>query len=62
MAAAILIVLAVLVLALLAAAIVYVLGIRSESSRVRTAARRFHHAVGNPPRCDRRARLVPTHR
>jgi deazaflavin-dependent oxidoreductase (nitroreductase family) len=48
MAAAILIVLVVLVLALLAAAILYVLGIRSESATVRAAARRFHHAVGNP--------------
>jgi deazaflavin-dependent oxidoreductase (nitroreductase family) len=48
MAAAILIVLAVLVLALLAAAILYVLGIRSKSATVRAAARRFHHAVGNP--------------
>jgi deazaflavin-dependent oxidoreductase (nitroreductase family) len=48
MAGAILIVLAVLVLALLAIAIVYVLGIRSKSATVRTAARRFHHGVGNP--------------
>lgn len=48
MAAAILIVLAVLFLALSAIAIVYVLGIRSKSSTVRHAARRFHHAVGNP--------------
>jgi deazaflavin-dependent oxidoreductase (nitroreductase family) len=48
MAAAILIVLVVLVLALLAAAILYVLGIRSESATVRAAARRFHHGVGNP--------------
>jgi deazaflavin-dependent oxidoreductase (nitroreductase family) len=48
MAGAILIVLAVLVLALSAIAIVYVLGTRSESSTVRTAARRFHRAVGNP--------------
>jgi deazaflavin-dependent oxidoreductase (nitroreductase family) len=48
MAGAILIVLAVLVLALLAIATLYVLGIRSQSSRVRTAARRFHHGVGNP--------------
>jgi deazaflavin-dependent oxidoreductase (nitroreductase family) len=48
MAAAILIVLAVLVLALLAAAILYVLGIRSKSAMVRAAARRFHHRVGNP--------------
>lgn len=48
MAAAILIVLAVLFLALSVIAIVYVLGIRSKSSTVRHAARRFHHAVGNP--------------
>jgi deazaflavin-dependent oxidoreductase (nitroreductase family) len=48
MAGAILIVLAVLVLALLAIAILYVLGIRSKSATVRTAARRFHHGVGNP--------------
>jgi deazaflavin-dependent oxidoreductase (nitroreductase family) len=48
MAAPILIVLAVLVLALLAAAILYVVGIRSKSATVRAAARRFHHAVGNP--------------
>jgi deazaflavin-dependent oxidoreductase (nitroreductase family) len=47
MAGAILIVLAVLFLALSAIAIVYVLGIRSKSSTVRNAARRFHHAVGN---------------
>jgi len=45
---AILIVLAVLFLALPAIAIVYVLGIRSKSSTVRNAARRFHRAVGNP--------------
>jgi deazaflavin-dependent oxidoreductase (nitroreductase family) len=43
----VLIVLAVLFLALSATAIVYVLGIRSESSTVRNAARRFHHTVGN---------------
>ena len=43
----ILIVLAVLFLALSATAIVYVLGIRSQSSTVRNAARRFHHTVGN---------------
>jgi hypothetical protein len=48
MAAAILIVLAVLVLALSAAAILYVVGVRSKSATVRAAARRFHHAVGNP--------------
>ena len=48
MARAIRIVLAVLVLALPAIAIVYVLGIRSKSSTVRDAARRFHYAVGNP--------------
>jgi deazaflavin-dependent oxidoreductase (nitroreductase family) len=48
MAGAILIVLAVLVLALLAIAIVYALGIRSRSATVRHAARRFHHVVGNP--------------
>jgi deazaflavin-dependent oxidoreductase (nitroreductase family) len=38
----------VLVLALLAIAILYVLGIRSKSATVRRAARRFHHGVGNP--------------
>jgi deazaflavin-dependent oxidoreductase (nitroreductase family) len=43
----VLIVLAVLFLALSAIAIVYVLGIRSESSPVRNAARRAHHTVGN---------------
>jgi deazaflavin-dependent oxidoreductase (nitroreductase family) len=48
MMGAILIVLAVLFLALSAIAIVYVLGIRSRSSTVRDAARRFHRAVGNP--------------
>jgi deazaflavin-dependent oxidoreductase (nitroreductase family) len=48
MAGAILIVLAVLVLALSAIATLYVLGIRSKSTTVRAAARRFHHAVGNP--------------
>jgi deazaflavin-dependent oxidoreductase (nitroreductase family) len=48
MARAILIVLAVLSLALSAIAIVYALGIRSKSSTVRDAARRFHRAVGNP--------------
>ena len=48
MAGTILIVLAVLFLALSAIATVYVLGIRSQSSRVRTAARRFHRGVGNP--------------
>jgi hypothetical protein len=48
MARAVLIVLAVLFLPLSAVAIVYVLGIRSRSSAVRNAARRFHHAVGNP--------------
>ena len=48
MAGAILIVLAVLGLALLAVAIVYVLGIRSKSAAVRKAARRFHRGVGNP--------------
>jgi deazaflavin-dependent oxidoreductase (nitroreductase family) len=37
-----------IVLALLAIAILYVLGIRSKSAAVRTAARRFHHGVGNP--------------
>jgi deazaflavin-dependent oxidoreductase (nitroreductase family) len=47
-AGAILIALAVPFLALLAIAIVYVLGIRSKSSTVRTAARRFHRAMGNP--------------
>jgi deazaflavin-dependent oxidoreductase (nitroreductase family) len=48
MTGAILIVLAVLFLGLSAIAIVYVLGIRSKSSAVRSAARRFHRAVGNP--------------
>jgi deazaflavin-dependent oxidoreductase (nitroreductase family) len=48
MAGAILIVLAVLVLALSAIAVVYAFGIRSRSATVRTAARRFHRAVGNP--------------
>jgi deazaflavin-dependent oxidoreductase (nitroreductase family) len=48
MGGAILIVSAVLVLALSAIVIVYVLGLRSKSSTVRDAARRFHHAVGNP--------------
>jgi hypothetical protein len=48
MAGATLIVLAVLVLALSAIAILYVLGIRSQSATVRNAARRFHHGVGNP--------------
>jgi hypothetical protein len=48
MAGAILIVLAVLFLTLSAIATVYILGIRSKSSTVRDAARRFHRAVGNP--------------
>jgi hypothetical protein len=48
MAGPILIVLAVLFLTLSTIAIVYVLGIRSRSSTVRNAARRFHRAVGNP--------------
>lgn len=48
MAGAVPIVLAVLFLALSATAIAYVLGIRSKSSTIRNAARRFHHAVGNP--------------
>jgi deazaflavin-dependent oxidoreductase (nitroreductase family) len=48
MAGAILIVLVVLFLALSAIAMVYVVGIRSKSSIVRNAARRFHRAVGNP--------------
>ena len=48
MAGAALIVLTVLFLALVIIAIVYTFGIRSESSVVRDAARRFHHAVGNP--------------
>lgn len=48
MAGAILVVLTVLILALLSIAIVYVIGVRSKSSWVRDAARRFHHAVGNP--------------
>jgi deazaflavin-dependent oxidoreductase (nitroreductase family) len=43
----ILIVLAVPFLAISAIAIMYVFGIRSESSTVRNAARRFHHTVGN---------------
>jgi deazaflavin-dependent oxidoreductase (nitroreductase family) len=43
----VMIALAVLFLALSAIAIVYVLGIRSGSSTVRNAARRFHHTVGN---------------
>jgi deazaflavin-dependent oxidoreductase (nitroreductase family) len=47
MAGPILSVLAVLFLGLSAIAIVYVLGIRSKSSTVRNAARRFHRAVGN---------------
>jgi deazaflavin-dependent oxidoreductase (nitroreductase family) len=47
MAGAILIV-AVLFVGLAAVVIVYVLGIRSQSSAVRNAARRFHRAVGNP--------------
>jgi deazaflavin-dependent oxidoreductase (nitroreductase family) len=46
--AAILIGGAVLFVALSAVAIVYVAGIRSKSPAVRNAARRFHHAVGNP--------------
>lgn len=45
---AILIVLAVLFVVLSGVAIVYALGIRSKSSTVRDAARRFHHVVGNP--------------
>lgn len=48
MAGAIVIVLAVLFLAVAAIAILYVLGIRSKSSTMRDAARRFHRAVGNP--------------
>ena len=48
MAGPILIVLAMLILAFSAIAIVYALGIRSKSPTVRTAARRFHRAVGNP--------------
>jgi deazaflavin-dependent oxidoreductase (nitroreductase family) len=48
MAGAILIVLALLFLALSAIAMVYAVGIRSKSATVRTAARRFHRAVGNP--------------
>ena len=48
MTGAVLIVLAVLFLALSAIVIVYVLGIGSKTSTVRNAARRFHHAVGNP--------------
>jgi deazaflavin-dependent oxidoreductase (nitroreductase family) len=45
---AMLIVPAVLFAALSAIATVYVLGIRAKSPTVRNAARRFHHAVGNP--------------
>jgi hypothetical protein len=45
--AGVILVLAVFV-ALSATAAVYVFGIRSKSSTVRNAARRFHHAVGNP--------------
>lgn len=48
MGRAILILLAVLFVVLSGVAIVYTLGIRSKSSTVRDAARRFHHAVGNP--------------
>ena len=48
MVGASLLVLAVLFLALSAIVIAYVLGLRSKSSTVRDAARRFHHAVGNP--------------
>jgi deazaflavin-dependent oxidoreductase (nitroreductase family) len=44
---AMLIVVAALLLAVSAIAVVYVLGIRSKSSAVRHAARRFHHGVGN---------------
>jgi hypothetical protein len=47
-AAAILIIPVMLILTFLAIATVYVLGIRSKSSKVRDAARRFHRAVGNP--------------
>ncbi len=48
MARAFRIVLAAGFLALSGIAIVYMLGIRSKSATVRHAARRFHHAVGNP--------------
>ena len=48
MARTILILVAVLFLPLSAIAIVYVLGLRSNSSTVRNAARHFHRAVGNP--------------
>ena len=48
MGRAILILLAVLLVVLSGVGIVYALGIRSKSSTVRDAARRFHHAVGNP--------------
>jgi deazaflavin-dependent oxidoreductase (nitroreductase family) len=48
MAGAMLLILAVLSLALSAIVITYVLGLRSKSSTVQDAARRFHHAVGNP--------------
>jgi hypothetical protein len=48
MAGAIVVVLAALCLALSTVATVYAVGIRSNSSRVRNAARRFHRAVGNP--------------
>jgi hypothetical protein len=58
----VLIVLAVLFLALSAIAIIYVLGIRSESSAVRNAARRFHHQWAIESRCDRRARRARSHR
>ena len=47
-AAAIRIVLAAVLLAPFTVAIVYVVGIRSGSRAVRNAARRVHHAVGNP--------------
>lgn len=47
-AAATPIVLAAALLALFTNAIVYIVGIRSGSRAVRNAARRFHHAVGNP--------------
>jgi deazaflavin-dependent oxidoreductase (nitroreductase family) len=48
MAGGILSVLAVMFLSLVAIAGVYVLGIRSNSSIVRNAARHFHRAIGNP--------------
>jgi hypothetical protein len=48
MAAAVVTVLTVVLPPVAAAAVVYVLGVRRGSRTVRAAARRFHHAVGNP--------------